>query len=224
MDKNREIMLRKRIDKTIENLKKNNMEAFFAEDKQRACDKVRELLTAGEIVACGGSVSLEESGIMDILRSGDYNFLDNNVEGYSREQKNEIRRESLLCDSYLSSSNAITEDGVLYNVDGFSNRVAAIIFGPRSVIIVAGYNKIVKDLDEAITRVKRDSAPANCERLSCDTYCKQAGECLSLKTKSSAMTDGCRTDDRICANFVVCSKQKQKGRIKVIIVGEQLGY
>ena len=129
--------------------------------------------------------------------------------------------ESFGADTYLCSCNAVTEKGVLYNVDGNSNRVAAILYGPKSVIMVVGYQKIVKDLDDAVSRVRTVTAPLNCRRLDCHTYCSETGKCIELGNEISS---GCRTDDRICSNFVISSKQRQKNRIKVIFVGEEVGY
>ena len=102
--------------------------------------------------------------------------------------------------------------------------IAAIAFGPKSVIIIAGYNKIVRNLEEAEIRVKRTAAPANCERLSCGTYCSVKGECVSLSKSDREICDGCESDDRICCNYLISAHQRHKGRIKVIIVGEELGY
>ena len=117
-----------------------------------------------------------------------------------------------------------TERGELYNVDGNSNRVAAILYGPKSVIVVAGCNKIVPDLAAAVRRVKAKAAPENCTRLSCETFCRKTGECVSLRQESSEMPEGCRSEARICCNYVVSAYQRQQGRIKVVLVGEPLGY
>ena len=125
----------------------------------------------------------------------------------------EIFRKSFFSDTYLTSTNAITENGELYNVDGYGNRVAAMIYGPKSVIVVAGINKIVKDLDQAVERVKRIAAPANSIRLDKNTPCTKTGYCVD-----------CKKDDRICCSYTVLGHQKQKNRIKVILVGESLGY
>ena len=122
------------------------------------------------------------------------------------------------------SSNAVTENGELYNVDGNSNRVSALLYGPSSVIVVIGVNKIVKNIDEAVRRVKVCAAPKNTVRLSCETPCSKTGECVSLLREDSKMPDGCRCDGRICCNYVVCAQQRHKNRIKVVIVNEQLGY
>ena len=224
MDNNLKTIIEKRIAKTIRNLEKNNMQACYVESRADAVNKVRELMSEGQTVAVGGSMTLYECGVIDILRSGRYRFLDRYEEGLSRDEVEKIFRESFFVDTYISSTNAITENGELYNVDGNSNRVAAICYGPKSVIIIAGYNKIVSDIDEAVDRVKRTAAPANAVRLSCDTNCSEKGECMSLARGETGMACGCGSPARICCNYVVSGYQRVKDRIKVIIVGEQLGY
>lgn len=224
MDANLKSVVEKRIYKTVENLKKNNMQAFYVESKALVAQKISELLAEGDTVAVGGSMSLFECGVIDLLRSGKYRFLDRNEKGLSREDLEKIFRDSFFADAYICSSNAITENGELYNVDGTSNRVAAICYGPKSIIIVAGYNKIVKDVDEAIRRVKTIAAPANSVRLSLETYCSEKGECMSLLSSDAGMTSGCCSPARICCNYVVSAYQRKKDRIKVIIAGEALGY
>ncbi len=224
MDKNTKAIIDKRIKKTMENLRANNMQPYYVESVKDVVGKVTELLTEGDSVAVGGSMSLFEAGIIDLLRSGKYTFLDRYEKGLSGEQMREIFLKSFYADVYLCSSNAITENGELYNVDGNSNRVAALCYGPESVIIVVGINKIVGNLDEAIKRVKTMAAPANATRLDCTTYCTEKGECMGLTSGDSCMTSGCRGKHRICCNYVVSGYQNQKDRIKVIIVGEELGY
>lgn len=222
MDENKKIVIEKRIRKTGENLVRNNMEFYYAETKEDVKSIVESLLKKGDVITNGGTVSMAECGIAELLRSPDYTYLDRT--GKSREEVEEIYIKAYSADVYISSSNAITEDGVLYNVDGNSNRVSAIAYGPKSVVIIAGYNKIVKNLDEAVMRVKRESAPPNCIRLDCPTPCKEIGECISLLRTGSQITDGCYGDGRICCNYLISAKQRQKNRIKVILVGEELGY
>jgi L-lactate utilization protein LutB len=224
MDKNLKSTIEKRIAKTIRNLEKNNMMAYYVESKDDVVGKVAELMKDGDKVSVGGSMTLHECGVIDHLRSGRYDFNDRYKEGLKKDEIEEIFRKAFYADTYISSANAVTEDGELYNVDGNSNRVAAICYGPRSVIIVAGYNKIVEDIDAAISRVKRTAAPANCVRLSCKTYCSEKGECMSLQSADSDMASGCSSPSRICCSYVVSGYQRVKGRIKVIIVGEELGY
>lgn len=211
------------IEKTMQNLKKNNMLAFYCETKQEALKQVLSLINEGDTVTNGGSETLKQVGVIDAVKNGNYNYVDRSL-AQSQEEAQELMREAYFADVYLTSSNAVTEFGELYNVDGNSNRVSAMLYGPKSVIVVCGYNKIVKNFDEAVYRVKTKAAPPNTKRLSTGAYCEHAGECLSLGADSSFMCDGCRGDGRICCNYVVCAQQRHKERIKVVIVGEELGY
>lgn len=223
MDDNKKQIMEMRIQKTVAALQKNGMEAMYAPTRKEAIEQVAEYLEEGQMVTCGGSVTLEECGIMNLLRSGLYDFLDRSVPGTTPDKVEEIYRMAFCADAYLTSSNAITEQGELFNVDGNCNRVAAMLFGPKSVIVVAGYNKIVADLEEAVLRLKKTAAPANCIRLNRDTYCAHTGECKGV---CGSMTEGCSSPDRICAGYTIIGHQQPKyeGRIKVILVGEELGY
>lgn len=223
MDDNKKIVLQKKIERVGEALKKNNMEFYYAETKNDVCQIVESLMKDGDTVTHGGSVTIKECGLSELLNSGKYNYLDRS-KAETPEEIGKIYRQAFSADVYISSANAITEDGVLYNVDGNSNRIAAIAFGPESVIIIAGYNKIVRDLDEAEVRVKTVAAPPNCVRLDCNTYCGETGQCVSLSKAGHQMSDGCGSDKRICCNYLISAQQRHKGRIKVIIVGEELGY
>lgn len=224
MNESLHTIVTKRIDRTIEALRAHRMDACFVETRQDALEKVKSLLPAGGIVTHGGSMTLAEIGVPQLLLEGGYRYLNRAKPGLTREEVQQIYRDAFSADVYLTSANAITEQGELYNVDGNSNRVAALLFGPKSVIVVAGYNKIVADIHEAAQRVKRIVAPANAVRLSCETYCQQAGQCVSLKDGAADFCSGCSSDSRICCNYVVSSMQRKKGRIKVILVGEALGY
>ncbi|MBE6658434.1 MAG: lactate utilization protein [Ruminococcaceae bacterium] len=210
---------------TLENLRRNNMEASYAATAADALAALKSYLTPGCTVGVGGSVTLDEIGAIELLRSGDYNFLDRYAPGLTPAQMKDIFRRSLLSDVYVMSANAITENGELYNVDGRSNRVAALLFGPDSVVIIAGVNKIVSDIDEAIRRHKTVAAPANAARLRCGTPCVRTGKCVSLMRQSNeSLCAGCASEDRICANYVVSARQREVGRIKVILVGENIGF
>lgn len=222
MDKNLQVTIEKKIEKTVENLRKNNMEAYVVQNCTEAVKLVEGLLKEGETITCGGSATLAESGVMTLMKSGRYNFIDRSV-AKSREETEELYRKSFFAETYLTSANAVTESGQLYNVDGNSNRVAAICYGPKSVIFVVGINKLVRDLDEAVKRVKTCAAPANCVRLGCETPCSKTGECISLKTGGD-MPSGCASEGRVCCNYVVSSWQRVKNRFKVIIVKESLGF
>ena len=213
-----------KIKKTMENLRRNNIKPFYVETKEEVLPLIRTLVKEGDTVSNGGSVTLKQTGVMDEIKSGTYNYLDRSREGITREEIERVYRETYSADVYFASSNAITESGYLYNVDGNSNRVSAILYGPKSVVLVCGYNKIVKDIDEAVTRVKTLAAPPNTVRLSCNTYCAEMGSCMSLNSDGAEMCDGCHSEARICCNFVISAQQRHVDRIKVIIVGEELGY
>lgn len=212
------------INKTIEALKRNNMDACFCKNAEQAKEKVQSLIKKGDTISHGGSVTLKQCDIISLLKNGDYNYLDRNAEGLTREDIEEIYIKTFSADVFLTSANAITENGELYNVDGNSNRVAAILYGPKSVIVIAGYNKIVPDINQAVIRLKTIAAPKNTKRLSCDTYCAREGKCVSLNKNNSSICDGCNSEQRVCCNYVISSHQRKKNRIKVIIVGEELGY
>ena len=155
------------------------------------------------------------------MRNGAYVFLDRDKEGLSREDINQIYLKSFSCDAYLTSSNAVTQNGELINVDGHGNRVSALIFGPKKVIYILGANKIVEDIKEGFKRVKTVAAPKNAKRLGTDTPCKTLGHCIF---PDADMTEGCDSPDRMCAYYAVTAKQRNKDRIKVIITPEHLGY
>lgn len=212
------------INKTINALKRNNMDAYYCDTSADALKLVENLIKAGDTVTHGGSVTLTETGITKLLANGNYNYLDRKAPGLNREQVEEIYRRTFMADVFFTSANAITENGELYNVDGNSNRVAAILYGPESVIVVAGYNKIVPNIESAINRVKTIAAPKNTIRLNCDTYCAKQGECVSLNKEKRFLCDGCQSEQRICCNYVISAHQRKKNRIKVIIIGEELGY
>lgn len=210
------------IEKTMQNLQKNGIKPYFVESKSEVVPLVKTLINKGESVSNGGSVSLQETGVMDLISSGDYDFIDRT--GLQGEELRQSYIKAFGCDTYFCSSNAVTENGELYNVDGNSNRVACIVYGPKQVIMVVGVNKIVKNIEEAVQRVKCISAPKNTVRLSINTPCSKTGECISLSADDSFMCDGCQNAGRICCNYVVTAQQRHKDRIKVIIVNEELGY
>lgn len=210
------------IKKVMENLDKNGMKPYFVETKEEVVPLVKTLINKGESVSCGGSVTLDETGVKELMANGDYDFIDRT--GLQGEELRNSYISAFGCDTFFTSSNAVTENGELYNVDGNSNRVACIVFGPRQVIVIVGVNKIVKDINEAIYRVKTVAASANTKRLNIATPCNKTGKCISLSKENSMICDGCGGDNRICCNYVVSAKQRHKDRIKVIIVNENLGY
>ncbi len=200
------------IEKVIKNLEKNNMQCFYLEDKKEVIPFLNQFIKDKDTVSVGGSMTLFELGIIDYLRSRDINFLDRYQEGLSADETKELFRKSFFADVYLTSINAITEDGYLYNVDGRGNRVAAMIYGPEKVLVIAGVNKIVKDLDAAVKRVEEIAAPLNAARLKLKTPCTMTDKC-----------EHCQSKDKICRNYVVI-KNPIPNRIFVLLVNDNLGY
>lgn len=226
MEANLNKVINMRITKTIENLKKNNMNAFFVPSKVEALALLKSMLVKGETISVGGSVSLDEIDAFSVIRNTDYNFLDRYDKNLTNEQRFEVLRKGLLADTFITGTNAITENGCLYNVDGTGNRVAALVFGPKRVIVIAGYNKIVPDLASAVVRVKKTACPANTVRLDIDSFCEKNGHCIKdycdnrdLMTIPAGSCENC-----ICSTSVVTASQRLKNRINVVIVGEELGY
>ena len=162
MDKNIGTVTMKMLERTKKALESNNINAYIAKDSESACRIAQSLMHEGAVVSSGGSMTLEECKMMDILRSGAYNFLDRST----TDDVNKLYRDCFSADFYLCSSNAVTEKGELYNIDGNGNRVACLCYGPKKVIMIVGRNKVVRDLDEAKKRLKEIAAPANCLRLS----------------------------------------------------------
>jgi len=201
------------IETTIENLEKNNMNAYYAESKEDALAKVLELVENNSVVGFGGSITTQELNIFEELKNKkectilDWINVNSKGEGY------ELKRDNFKSDVFISSSNAITEDGKLVNIDGNGNRVAAITFGPNKVIIIAGKNKIVKNQEEGIERIKNVAAPLNAKRLNKKTPCVNTGKCMD-----------CNSPNKICCTTVIHEWQLRKGRINVIIINENLGY
>lgn len=211
-----------RIEKTMKALEQNGIKPYFVNSKEEVVPLVKTLISKGDSVSNGGSVSLKDTGVMSLLSCGDYDFIDRS--GLEGEELRQAYIRAYGCDAYFCSSNAVTENGELYNVDGNSNRITCIAYGPKQVIMVVGVNKIVSDLDEAVKRVKECAAPPNTVRLGLDTPCSKTGACISLSADGSAMCDGCRSNARICCNYLVSAKQRHKDRIKVIFVNEAIGY
>ena len=222
MDLFKEKFIEEKAAQVIKALENNNMNGFFAKTAEDAKKISKSLLNDGDVVTHGGSVTLKECGITELLKNGKYTYLDRSVPGLTSDQIMEIYRKAFFADVYFTSTNALTVNGELYNVDGNSNRVAAMLFGPKKVVVIAGYNKIVNSIDEAAKRVKSIAAPANCQRLDKNTYCHEKCQCVALNEAS--ISAGCQSPDRICRNFTIMSKQGTKGRVNVIIVGEELGY
>ena len=213
MDKNVLWVNEQRILRTIKALEKNNMNGYIVASNVDLISKIEELISPKSKVSCGGSMTLFETGVIDHLKSGRYEFLDRYKEGLTQDEIKEIFRQSFLSDAYVTSTNAITENGEIYNVDGNANRVAAMLYGPDKVIIVAGVNKIVPNVEEAIIRTKEYASPINAKRLNKETPCTKIGRCVE-----------CNSDNRICNEYTLIKRQIDKNRIHVIFLNDNLGY
>ena len=195
--------------KVIKGLESRNMEGFYAADRQEALKLALELIPEGSSVTMGGCMSAIEIGLVDALRCGSYDYID--------RDHAEDRRAAVLAaydaDWYLASANGMTEDGVIVNIDGSSNRVSAIAHGPKHVLFIVGMNKLCKDVDHAMKRARNVAAPINAQRFGLDTPCARTGSCMN-----------CKSPDTICCNILITRFARQAGRVKVILVNDDLGF
>lgn len=211
-DKNIKISNKNLIMNVLTKMEQRGFETHYCEHANDAIELLRKILPLHSSVAFGGSETLKETGIADLLKNGDYVFLDRNA-AKSPEESREIFAKFTLCDYFFMSSNAITFDGQLVNIDGTGNRTACLIHGPKNVIVVAGVNKLVHTLDMAIDRVQNFAAPPNAVRLNRQTPCNELGRCVQ-----------CLTKDCMCCNTVITRKSYIDGRIKVIMINDNFGY
>ena len=192
----------------IKELNNRNIEAFYAKDKKEALNKILELIPENSSVTMGGCQSANDIGLLDVLKTDKYNFIDRN-----KLDKREALIKGYDADYFISSVNAISEDGILVNIDGNANRVSYICQGPKHVIFIVGMNKVTKDLDSAMKRARNIAAPINAQRFDIQTPCKKTGKCFD-----------CKSMDTICCQFLITRFSKHKGRIKVVLVNENLGF
>jgi hypothetical protein len=202
----------KQVERTINALKKNNFEALFVPNSKAALEEVMQQIPDGSSVGVGGSVSLAQIGIVEALGKRNVHLIWPAQQAKNMEERQELIRKSFSSNIFLSSSNAITEDGKLFNVDATGNRVGAMFIGPKKTIIVAGVNKIVKDLEAAEKRVREWVAPQNIKRLNRKTPCAETGVC-----------GDCSSPDRICNIYVTLAKRPSRTEVVIILVGERLG-
>ncbi len=203
---------RKAGEKLCEKLQGRGFAAYYCANGEEALQKALELIPAGSVVSWGGCHSAEEIGLLKAVRQGQYQILDRDT-AKTPEERVAIMKQALTCDVFLTGTNAITEDGELVNVDGNGNRVAAMTYGPDSVIVIAGMNKLTKTAMDAANRARTVAAPINAQRFDLQTSCKVDGMCHD-----------CNVPDSICTYVVRTRRCKPAGRIKVILVGEELGY
>ena len=197
--------------KVIAGLRSRNMEGYYAADAAAALELVLSLIPEGASVTMGGCQSARDIGLVDVLKSGRGNrrFIDRDA----FEDKRAAMLAAYDADVFISSANAMTEDGVLVNIDGNSNRVSAIAQGPRCVLFIVGMNKVCSDFDSALKRARNVAAPINAQRFGLDTPCSKTGACMD-----------CKSPDTICCQFLVTRFSRHPGRIKVVLVGADLGF
>ena len=209
MDKNtfrRNELLAQRV---IKGLKSRNMDGYYAASKEDALRQALELIPEGSSVTMGGGESVHAIGLPAALKAGNYDFID-------RDDYEDKRKAMLMAydaDVFLSSANAMTEDGVLVNIDGNSNRVSAIAQGPRKVVFIVGMNKVCNDADGAMKRARNVAAPINAQRFDLNTPCRKTGACMD-----------CKSPDTICCQFLITRFSRHAGRIHVILVNDTLGF
>ena len=195
--------------KVIKGLNSRNMSGYYASSAEEAKKIALELIPEGSTVTMGGGMSVHEIGLVDALKTGNYNFLDRDV----AEDKRTAMLAAYDADFFLSSCNAITEDGILVNIDGNSNRVSAIAQGPKKVLFIVGMNKVCDDVDGAVKRARNVAAPINAQRFGLDTPCSKTGSCMN-----------CKSPDTICCQFLITRFSRHADRIHVILVNDSLGF
>jgi len=202
----------RQVERTIQSLRRNNFNAIFVPDSKSACEEVLKQIPDGATVGVGGSVTLIQTGLPEELAGRNIQLIWPIRQGKTPDEIFDLIRKSFSADVFLSGTNAVTEDGKLFNVDATGNRVGAMFIGPKKTIIVTGVNKIVKDIDAAEKRVKEWVAPQNAKRLGRKTPCVETGVCAD-----------CKSPDRICNIYVILAKKPVRTEVLVILVGEQLG-
>lgn len=195
--------------KVIKGLESRNMKGYYAATKEEALAKALELIPTGASVTMGGAMSAHEIGLVEALKKGDYNFIDRD----EAEDKRAAMLQAYDADFFLTSANAMTEDGVMVNIDGNSNRVSAIAQGPKHVLVIVGMNKICVDADAAMKRARNVAAPINAQRFGLSTPCAKTGACMD-----------CKSPDTICCQFLITRYSRHADRIQVILVNDVLGF
>lgn len=198
--------------RVVKALESRNMEAYYVKTKEAALAKALELIPEGSSISWGGTMSAQEIGLTDALHKGNYDVYDREqVE--TREEKEKIAHQALNCDFFIGSTNALSEDGVLVNVDGNANRVAAFAYGPKNVLLIVGMNKVVKTEADAMSRARNEAAPINAQRFGVNTPCVKNGSCFD-----------CKSPQCICCQILITRFSKVPKRTKIILVDENLGF
>ena len=198
--------------RVVKALESRNMEAYYVKTKEAALAKALDLIPEGSSISWGGTMSAQEIGLTDALHKGKYDVYDREqVE--TREEKEKIAHQALNCDFFIGSTNALSEDGVLVNVDGNANRVAAFAYGPKNVLLIVGMNKVVKTEADAMSRARNEAAPINAQRFGVNTPCVKNGSCFN-----------CKSPQCICCQILITRFSKVPKRTKIILVDENLGF
>ncbi len=195
--------------RVIKGLESRNMTGYYAADRAEALKKALELIPEGSTVTMGGAMSAHQIGLVDVLKNGNYNFIDRTEYKDARE----AYLQAYDADVFLASVNAMTEDGILVNIDGNSNRVSAIAYGPKKVVFIVSMNKVCDDVDGAMKRARNVAAPINAQRFDSTTPCLKTGACMN-----------CKSPDTICCQFLITRFSRHPGRIHVILVDDVLGF
>ncbi|MGN0998063.1 MAG: lactate utilization protein [Faecousia sp.] len=196
----------------VKNLKSRHFDAYYCADREEALKKALELIPQGASVGWGGALSAQQIGLMDALRSGNFRAIDRD-QCKTPEEKAQAARESMFADVFLTGANGLSLDGQMVNIDGTGNRVAATIYGPKTVIVIAGMNKVADTLEDAVKRARTVASPMNAQRFGLSTPCSVTGTCGDCKQ------EGC-----ICNQIVITRHCRPAGRIRFILVGEELGF
>lgn len=198
--------------KIIKGLESRNMTGFYVQTKEEALELALSLIPENATIARGGSMSMNEIGLTDALENGNYRFV-NREKIKDPAEKRQAELATYDSDFYICSTNAITEDGVLVNIDGNANRVSAMAYGPKNVLYIVGMNKVSPDVDAAMKRARNEAATINTQRFGLNTPCCQTGSCMD-----------CKSPDTICCQFLITRFSRHKDRIKVILVNDSLGF
>jgi len=213
MDQNKEWLIELKLKQVVEKLKAHQFEALYVKTKEDAAREIWKYIHPKERIGVGGSVTIRELGILEQLEAKGHTLYDHWKPSLSKERALEIRKSQMTSDLFLSGINAVTLNGELVNIDFAGNRTNATTYGPGKVILVAGYNKIVDDIQEAIKRIKNVAAPINAKRLNIDVPCAKVGKCMD-----------CNSPNRICRVVVIHERKPALTDIFIILVGEELGF
>lgn len=208
----KQLYYKKRGEILVKNLLSRHFDAYYCENKEDALQKALELIPEGSSVGWGGATTCEQIGLVDAVRAGNYRAMDRSL-AKTAEEREQMMRDMLHADVFLTGANGLSLDGQMVNIDGNGNRVAAIVYGPESIIVVAGMNKVEDTLEAAVTRARTVAAPMNNQRFDNDNPCAVTGAC-----------GNCKNEKCICNQILITRHCRPVGRIKFILVGEDLGF